>query len=313
MRQSRLYHEATPESIADDGGALVNSSISHRGLVQSLLVYPSCVELVRPKYKGASRDVVPPARTEISGFSDASRRRLRFLAGNTRVPLVTQFCLSYHMSNPDGRTVKRHLDTWLQRLRAHFPGVHHLWVLEFQSRGTPHFHVWLSIPMQTEGLQKFLAEAWHRIAEPTSQAHLAVHMHPNNLTVWDMYSPGYLTKYLDKEYQKHVPAGFVGVGRFWGNSRGLLADPVEVKPDDLRMYDRNDVCTDTGEVDDFNAYNYVIRTICKLHESKLKLSPWRSRARSGVTSYKLQTAAPGLRQIIAHLHKASGQDRPPVL
>jgi hypothetical protein len=245
----------------------------------------------------------PPERTEIQGFSDKSRRRLRFLAGNTSSPLISQFCLTYHRTTPDGRTVKKHLNAWLTRLRRRFPGVHYLWVLEFQTRGVPHFHVWLSLPHYMRGLQLELAESWHRIAEPDSPEHLAFHLHHKNLIAWDMRSPGYLCKYLDKQSQKAVPLGFVGCGRFWGNSRGLLAIPDGISAADLDHLTIETVDEETGEIRETHAATTLLRTIGKLHERKLRGSPWRSRARTGLTSYTLQTAGPAFRHLLGWLRR----------
>lgn len=282
---------------------LVNRCISQRSTSpKSFEVYPQAVKIVREKY-GQDKPQQPPERSEIQGFSEHSRRRLRFLAGNTSSRLISQFCLTYHKTCPDGSTVKKHLNSWLTRLRSRFPGVHYLWVLEFQTRGVPHFHIWLSLPHDLPGLRNILAKSWHNIAEPDSPEHLAFHNHKKNLIAWDMYSPGYLCKYLDKESQKAVPAGYCGVGRFWGNSRGLLAVPESITPSDLEHLIPEIVNEETGEVVHYSAFGYILRTIGKLHERKLRGSPWRSRARRSLTSYTLQTSAPALRQVIAYLRK----------
>lgn len=289
--------------VGGDASLLVNSCISQRGsFPEAFLVYPQAVKIVRTGY-GQSTDTTPPERTEIQGFSDHSRRRLRFLAGNSVIPLISQFCLTYHRTTPDGRTVKRHLNAWLTRLRRRFPGVHYLWVLEFQTRGVPHFHVWLSLPHHMRGLHRELAESWHKIAEPDSPEHLAFHLHHKNFIAWDMRSPGYLCKYLDKQSQKAIPDGFTGCGRFWGNSRGLLATPEKFTPADLEHLTPETVNHDTGEVSQVPAAGLILRTLGKLHERKLKRSPWRSRARTSQTSYTLHTSAPAFRQLLAYYRR----------
>lgn len=296
-------------------GPLVIRPISQRNAPDEFLVYPQAVKIVRARY-GQNTDSTPPERTEIQGFSDKSRRRLRFLAGNTSSPLISQFCLTYHRTTPDGRTVKKHLNSWLTRLRRRFPGVHYLWVLEFQTRGVPHFHVWLSLPHYMRGLQRDLAESWHRIAEPDSPEHLAFHLYPGqsgwednpklkrpNLMPWDMRSPGYLCKYLDKQSQKAIPLGFVGCGRFWGNSRGLLAIPEGFTSEDLDHLMAETIDEETGEVLQRSTSAVILRILGKLHERKLKRSPWRSRARTALTSYTLQTAAPAFRHLLGWLRR----------
>ena len=158
---SQHYQPSSPSSttISPASGKLVNSYISQ----QALLVYPSAVKLCRSNFHSKKRDTPPPLRTEITGFSDKSRRSLRFIAGNTADPLISQFCLTYHRTLPDGLTAKKHLNHWLTNLRRHYPDAAYLRVLEFQGRGVPHFHVWLNLPYDLPGLRSFLAESWHRL------------------------------------------------------------------------------------------------------------------------------------------------------
>jgi hypothetical protein len=178
-----------------------------------------------------------------------------------------------------------------------------MWVLEFQTRGVPHFHVWLNLPFDLPGLRNILATSWHKIAEPESPEHLEFHKHKKNFIAWDMYSPSYLCKYLDKESQKCVPVGYTGVGRFWGNSRGLLAIPEEITPADLAHLIPVEVDQETGEISGQDPFTVIVRAVGKIHERKLKSSPWRSRVRTGLTSCTLQTLAPSFRQYRAYLEK----------
>lgn len=310
----RVGAEASGRSVCGEAGALaqaslpsppmlVNRLISQRSTVQSILLYPSSVKVLREKYPFAKSDNPPPVRSGIEGFSDSSRRRLRFLAGNTSSALISQFCLTYHRTCPDGATVKKHLNSWLTRLRSRFPEVAYLWVLEFQTRGVPHFHVWLNLPADLPGLRNILAKSWNRIAEPENEIHLKFHNHKSNFIPWEMYNPSYACKYLDKQSQKSVPAGFVGCGRFWGNSRGLLATPSEIFPSDLEYLTTDEIDLQTGEISAVSPFTRIIRTLGKLHERKLSNSPWRSRVRTGMTSCTLQTGAVQFRQMLAHFQK----------
>jgi len=286
-----------------DGPLLVNRSISQRSTVESILVYPSSVKVLRAKYPFPKNDNPPPVRSGIEGFSDASRRRLRFLAGNTSTKLISQFCLTYHQTCPDGQTVKKHLNSWLTRLRSRFPEVAYLWVLEFQTRGVPHFHVWLNLAADTPGLRNILAKSWNRIVEPENPVHMAFHNHKKNFIAWEMYNPSYACKYLDKQSQKAVPAGFTGCGRFWGNSRGLLATPSEIFPADLDYLTTDEIDHRTGEITSTSPFTRIVRTLGKLHERKLSNGPWRSRVRTGITSCILQSSAPQFRQLMAHFQQ----------
>lgn len=287
---------------------LVNKCISPRkkesgNRVESLQVWPRSVKIVRDFQRP---DGKPPGdlRGEITGFSQASKRRLKFTAANAFPSLVSQYGMTYHKATPDGRTVKKHLDTFLKALQRKFPQVRYLWILEFQTRKTPHYHLFLTLPQDTPALHSFLAETWHRIAEPDSPQHLRFHRHRSNFIPWDMGSGSYLCKYLDKEHQKAVPQGFTGVGRFWGCSRNLVPEPINVRTETIdAAYSWEMVDQDTGEVSEFKASEYVTRQLCRHHEKSLRRSPWKSSARRRPTSYTLPAAAPIFRQLEKYLER----------
>jgi hypothetical protein len=83
----------------------------------------------------------------------------------------------------------------------------------------------------------------------------------------------YLCKYLEKEYQKDVPDEFMNVGRFWGTSRGCVADPIVL---DAQALDTNLKC------DEHAQYSIQItRILGKLHENRMKSYKSSSRIRHG--------------------------------
>ena len=220
---------------------LVTSCISQRawahsiGNVTHVDIYRRDIVVKRSPIARGSR-LKSAARGQINAFSDASRRRLRFSAANSSSELISQMALTYHNSNPSGSDVKKHLNAFLTWLRRRVPALAYLWVLEFQTRGVPHVHLFLNIPAEPGGeLQNDMARAWNRITDE-SKSHLAFHQHAKNFIAWDMGSASYLTKYLDKEAQKSVPEGFGWVGRFWGASRGLVGSPVQLTADEIREY-----------------------------------------------------------------------------
>jgi hypothetical protein len=244
------------------------------------------------EFKGKPSEIPPSRRSEISSFSQSSKSRLKFTAANAFPELISQFAMTYHHTSPDGRTIKQHLDTFLKSLRRKFPDVRYLWILEFQTRNTPHFHLFLSLPHGTASLHSFMAEKWHSIAEPDSPEHLKFHRHKKNFIPWDMGSAGYLCKYLDKEAQKAVPVGYTGVGRFWGNTRGLVPDSITVQMEDIdNAYSYEAINFNTGEISEFKASEYVTRQLCRHHENSLKKSRWKSSARTRPTCYTLQNSA----------------------
>ncbi|ALC16661.1 hypothetical protein DSOUD_1889 [Desulfuromonas soudanensis] len=268
---------------------LVTTSISQQNRLE---LFPVSLRVKRPGQ--GNPDQTPPDRSGswIGSFSAGSRRRLRFRAVNAFPALVSQFGLTYHDQWPvDGRTSKAHLNAWLTAVRRIIPGVGYLWLLEFQKRNAPHYHVFLTVPPDEETRLK-LAEAWCRITSPGDAKALRFHQDQRNWITWDMGTGSYLCKYLDKEAQKAIPDGYHGFGRFWGNSRGLEPEPVEIPLDDLDG--AANVDQDTGEI--YGGQSTVIRWLGRLAEKQTGgYSRFRKRAPHG--SYTILQGAAAYKQI----------------
>jgi hypothetical protein len=287
------------QAIAAPRAPLVTTHISQHGT--GIDVYPRAVKVA------TSRDNVPQLggglRGKIDSFSWASKRRLMMTAENAFPDLITQFALTYHKSQPDGKTVKKHLNTFLTAFRRKYQGATYLWILEFQSRGVPHFHLFISLRHDLAGLGQWLGETWNRIAEPESKAHLEVHTHPNNLIAWSMETAGYLCKYLDKDAQKRVPAGFTEIGRFWGASRGIVPEPIAVKREHIEeAYNQVDI--ETGEIT-FDAWAFIVRTLRR----HLKAS-WRGKRRSKYPVTTFRKGARIFKQIESYLYHQKSEAAP---
>jgi hypothetical protein len=119
----------------------------------------------------------------------------------------------------EGAEVKRHLDLmkrWLKRSGVAAGS----WFLEFQSRGAPHFHCYLS--GYPSGGVRAVANAWFNIVGSGDEKHLLWHegkLSGRSCLEW-FRSPhaasAYATKYATKQEQKDVPPEYQNVGRFWG-------------------------------------------------------------------------------------------------
>lgn len=242
----------------------------------------------------SSSDQTPPDRsgTTIQGFSTKSRSRLRILAENSAVPLISQFGLTYHNEWPvDGRLAKRHLDNFLRQLRRLVPDIGYLWLLEFQRRNAPHFHIFLTIP-PTEELRLKLAAAWCQITSPNDPEALRFHQDQRNWIDWDMFSSGYLTKYLDKDAQKSIPEGYYNFGRFWGNSRNIAVPWLEQSEETLDLLSVID--EETGEI--YGGKETVLRWLGRLAERQTKgYSRFRKRVAHG--SYTMRNGVKAYNQI----------------
>ena len=124
--------------------------------------------------------------------------------------------LTYPQTFPcDGKETKAHLNVFLQYLRR--KKIKYTWVLEFQSRGAPHYHIIASdfIPKDE------LADRWYNIVGSGDEKHLKAGTGIDRIkSKGQLY--GYLSNYIKKIEQKTPPEGFENVGRFWGTSRNLL-------------------------------------------------------------------------------------------
>lgn len=206
-------------------------------------------------------------RGKIDSFSDKSRAKLKRVAGDCFPLLISQFCLTYGSDNipADGRETHLHLHRFLTNVTRKFKGSTYLWVLEFQSRGVPHFHVFFSFPHSTEK-QNYLAKTWVRITKG-SDKQLKVHLHPKNFTPWDMKKGGYLCKYLEKKEQKNVPPEFENVGRFWGCSRNIVPDPENIYFDEVSEVSLWLQDKITGEAYQVSLQKMLYRSLRKHHEA----------------------------------------------
>jgi hypothetical protein len=284
---------ADPLGEATDPGPLVTTSISEH----TLDVFPKSVRIRRPG-TGAQNNI-PPDRSggEITGFSPRSRSRLRFAAKNAFPAVCSQFGLTYHETWPtDGRTCKAHLHAWLIAVNRILPDAKYLWLMEFQTRSAPHFHVFLTVPPDRFAWEK-LASAWVRITSGSPDA-AWFHGPQRGKTwiPWEIGSGQYLCKYLDKEAQKSIPAGYVNFGRFWGNSRDLIPAPISVPIDALTAYDEID--RETGEIR--SAESYIIRNLGKLADRQTRgYSRFRQRAHR--CSYTMLDGAAAFWQIERYL------------
>ena len=153
-------------------------------------------------------------RSAVTLFSNESKRRLLFVARNfPNVPIM--LTLTYPLNFPldgqlDGQLVKNHwrrFRQWLVRNGVTYG----LWVLEFQKRGAPHFHLFMSDYVDKDAV----ANAWFKIVASGDPKHLIagtrIELFRN-----PQVRGSYVMKYAAKMEQKDVPPNFDNVGRFWG-------------------------------------------------------------------------------------------------
>lgn len=208
------------------------------GKVEGVEVYRNDAVVKRA---GDPRRIEPGVRGVITEFSDASRKRLAFVASNTDVDFQTMITLTYPGEfSTDGSEVKRHLREFLTWLRKDIGRYSYLWFLEFQKRGAPHFHILIDRKFRGTQLLRSLrfrvSANWYAIVGSGDTRHLAAGTRVEKIRKVNG-ARFYAVKYAQKMYQKQVPAAYQSVGRFWGCSRDVKPHPeafIRCTEDDLR-------------------------------------------------------------------------------
>lgn len=106
-------------------------------------------------------------RSKIVKFSKRSAKRLRHVIRNSEDTWKVFITLTYPENFPcNGKETKAHLNAFLQYLRR--KGIKYAWVLEFQSRGAPHYHI-----IASDCIPKYeLSERWYKIVGSGDEKHL---------------------------------------------------------------------------------------------------------------------------------------------
>lgn len=172
---------------------------------------------------------VPPRagkkRRAVRAFSEASRRRLEFIAANTATVFRSLLSLTYHApacswSNPEenARVAKRSktdLNRFLSCLREELGS--YLWVQEFQKRGAIHYHVLCEKEIEPERV----TEGWCRSIDALDDVDAMEHGALTERIRAEKGARSYVGRYVGKERQKLLPPGVEHAGRWWGRSRSM--------------------------------------------------------------------------------------------
>jgi hypothetical protein len=197
------------------------------GRVRGVALYRRDAVVLR---EGTGVVAEPGRRGEVTEFSEASRRRLAFVANNTEVQFRTMITLTYPKVYPnDGLLCKSHLGAFIQALRRYTRRCSYLWFLEFQVRGAPHFHILTDYPMprkrdEVKSFRRWVAQTWYRVTGRKDPLHLIAGTRTERLRSAEG-GAHYALKYASKMEQKRVPQEYRNVGRLWGASRDVKPQP----------------------------------------------------------------------------------------
>jgi hypothetical protein len=223
-----------PYLAAHDGDVLFALSVRPTGVTFRVMVPGAGLRVLAP--------VRGEGRRQVRAFSARSRRRLMERASDLGESHRAEVMVTLTMPGEwesvcaSGRAFKRHVQAMRKRLVRHLDGLGvlawgALWWLEFQVRGAPHLHIVLWGPelaaLDMDAFRVWASEAWSEVVghqDPHErEKHLAAGTRVERMRRSDF---GYATKYASKMRQKAVPAGFQGVGRFWGTWRHVNPAPI---------------------------------------------------------------------------------------
>jgi len=227
-------------------------------------------------------------RGEVRQFSDSSRRRLSWIYAQG--PWCSMLTLTYHGDFPAPVEGKRQLGRWLEGLTRR--GIRYLWVLEWQRRGVPHYHVWLdrtfadcplSDDKNRQNSWRPLMESWLRLSgQSEDRAAAAFGLHQKSYVDWEIrVGNNYAAKYAQKQQQKGLPPGVETYGRWWGCSRGVNL------PESVRIID----------VDPESPDCQLTESVIYRRQVRRATAAWKGRHRSGNTLRGLSYSACPSRQV----------------
>ncbi|NLM67260.1 MAG: hypothetical protein GX180_08815, partial [Enterococcus sp.] len=139
--------------------------------------------------------------------------------------------LTYHHDFPDWKKSKEQLHTVLEEMKR--KKIRYLWVVEFQKRGFPHYHIWIDRFFENGEWKKY-SQMWLKLTKDYNGTEEAKKFHLNErcYTKWDVrFDLNYAAKYAQKQNQKWLPKGIENYGRWWGSSRNIIIPEREINSD----------------------------------------------------------------------------------
>jgi len=172
-------------------------------------------------------------RKSISEFSKDSARRMRRYLRECTSEYTTMLTLTYPSGHGyDGVRAKRDLATLVKRIkrndRNHRDDFSLFWFMEFQGRGSIHFHCFTNRFVDKD----WLARNWYEICGTDDERHLRAGTRAEQIRSGRHGISAYASKYAAKNEQKAPPEEFGWVGRFWGvcGVRSTMAADMRLKP-----------------------------------------------------------------------------------
>jgi hypothetical protein len=198
--------------------------ISHNLYTNELRIQPKSILLTAPQQTTHDR-YKRDGKLFIEGLTPQARHKIQKSARvlenvHKHEPKLKAYCsmitLTYGKDFPSDHDSKKHLDTFLKRLRRLHPNCKYVWVAEKQKRGAIHYHI--LTPYYTP--KDFVNNAWNEIASNWQSIN---NLEPQTLlpnVIKIMSAGSYLAKYLQKEGQNIGGNGY-GID---SKTRNLMKD-----------------------------------------------------------------------------------------
>ena len=160
--------------------------------------------------------IIPADRKEVRDFSASSACRMRKFLRESVAKYDVMVTLTYPgQYGFDPERAKRDLKVFMQRLRRRCfrsDSSSAFWFMEFQDRGSIHFHIFTNFYVPKE----WLALNWYEVCGTEDKRHLRAGTRVEAIRSGRHGISAYATKYASKQQQKLVPEGISSPGRYWG-------------------------------------------------------------------------------------------------
>ena len=219
----------------------------------NLVIIKNCAKTVPKQFVGTVRNA-------ISGFTPSTGTRMRRYLRECMAEYREMVTLTYPgFFTTNGKETKEHLRRFLQEVKREYRRNHGddgmfsaFWFLEFQTRGAPHYHIFLTWAPS----KQWVSSTWYRIVNSEDVRHLHAGTRTEYLHSGRGGTISYASKYAAKQEQKDVPENFENVGRFWGvhGRRSVMSASTFVETSEM-----SDPKTQMRVNDMFKLINLIIR------------------------------------------------------
>lgn len=167
---------------------------------------------------------LPNIRTKCEGWSLASARSHRKFLQSIELEKLTGVGLALTLTvrdvPPSAEDLEKTRKAWVRKmLKA--GAIRLTYVMEWQARRAPHFHVATYFPEARPGLGKWCLDQWRQVAAKYRPRVVGQKATPiTDANGWNQYTSKHLQKSV-RDYQRsndNIPPEWDGTGRLWGRS-----------------------------------------------------------------------------------------------